>query len=363
MRYKKILLLSNHFITLYSFRKELIQRLVDDGHKVYISMPADVQNKFFEDIGCIIIETPLERRGTNLVKDLQLVGCYKRIMKHVQPDIIFSYTVKPNVYGSMASNALHFKQVCNITGTGATFLKESVLSKIVRMLYRVSLKKCYKVFFQNTGDRDYFIKYGMVNGNYEMLPGSGVNLEQHAITELPHDDIVNFIFIGRVMGVKGIDQYLDCAKEIKTKHPNTHFYVAGWNEEEKYKQLVDEYCKAEYVEYIGFKKDIDSWIRRCHCTVLPSLGGEGIPNVLLESAAVGRACIASNINGSRDAIDDGVTGYLFETGNSQSLVEKVEQFLGLSFEEKKAMGLAGHEKIAKEFNRERVIEKYLNELI
>lgn len=363
MELKKILFLSNHFITLYSFRKELIQRLVDEGHEVYISMPADAQNKFFEDMGCAIIETPMDRRGTNPVKDMQLVSTYKKIMKQVRPDIIFSYTVKPNVYGSMASNALHYKQVCNITGTGATFLKESVLSKIVRMLYRVSLKKAYKVFFQNTGDRDYFVEHGMVKDNYEMLPGSGVNLGQHALTEMPEDKIVNFIFIGRVMGVKGIDQYLDCAKEIKTGYPNTRFYIAGWNEEEKYKQLVEEYSKAGWVEYIGFQKDIDSWIRRCHCTVLPSLGGEGIPNVLLESAAVGRACIASNINGSRDVVDDGMTGYLFETGSSQSLIEKVEQFLGLSFEEKKAMGLAGHEKVAKEFNRELVIEKYLNELI
>ena len=362
MEPKKILFLSNHFITLYSFRRELIQQLVDEGHKVYISMPADEQNKFFEDMGCAIIETPMERRGTNPVKDLQLVGSYKRIMKQVQPDIIFSYTVKPNVYGSMASNALHYKQVCNITGTGATFLKESVLSKIVRILYRVSLKKVYKVFFQNTGDRDYFIKHGMVKDNYEILPGSGVNLEQHALTEMPEDKIVNFIFIGRVMGVKGIAQYLDCAKEIKTKHSNTRFYIAGWNEEDKYKARVEEYSKAGWVEYIGFQKDIDSWIRRCHCTVLPSLGGEGIPNVLLESAAVGRACIASTINGSRDVIDEGVTGYLFETGNSQSLIEKVELFLSLSYDQKKTMGLAGHEKVAREFNRELVIIRYIEEV-
>lgn len=358
MEPKKILFLSNHFITLYSFRKELIQLLVDEGHKVYIAMPADDQNKFFAGMGCVILETPVERRGTNPVKDLQLVGRYKRIMKQVQPHIIFSYTVKPNVYGSMASNALHYKQVCNITGTGATFLKESVLSKVVRTLYRISLKRCYKIFFQNTGDKDYFEKHNLVKDNYEMLPGSGVNLQQHAFTEMPSDEIINFIFIGRVMGVKGIDQYLNCAKEIKIKYPNTRFYIAGWNEEEKYQKLVDEYSKAGWVNYIGFQKDIDSWIKKCHCTILPSLGGEGVPNVLLESAAVGRVCIASSINGSKEVVDDGVTGYLFETGNSQSLIDKVEQFLALSYDQKRAMGLAGRTKVEREFDRNIVISRY-----
>lgn len=359
---KKILFLSNHFITLYSFRRELIQKLVEEGHKVFLSMPADEQNKYFEDMGCTIIDTEMERRGTNPVKDLKLVAEYKKIIKHVQPDIIFSYTVKPNIYGSMASNALHYKQVCNITGTGATFLKESALSKIVRLLYRVSVKKAYKVFFQNTGDKDYFVSHKMVRDNYEMLPGSGVNLDQHAFTEMPNDETVNFIFIGRVMGVKGIDQYLGCAKAVKERHPNTNFYIAGWNEEEKYRRLVDEYSKAGWVEYIGFKENINEWIRKCHCTILPSLGGEGIPNVLLETAAVGRVCIASTINGSKDVINDGVTGYLFETGNSQSLTDMVEKFLTLSFEEKKAMGLAGHEKVKKEFNRQIVIDKYSKEV-
>lgn len=359
---KKILILSNHFITIYAFRKEVIQRMVDEGNEVFISTPADDQNKYFEEMGCKIIKTSMERRGTNPIKDLKLVGEYKKIMKQVEPDIIFSYTVKPNVYGSMASNSLKLKQVCNITGTGATFLNESILSKIVRILYKASVKKCYKVLFQNAGDMQYFKQHKMVGKNIDLIPGSGVNLDQYAFTEMSSDETVNFIFIGRVMAVKGVDQYLDCAKTIHARHPNTCFFIAGWNEEEEYKKIVAEYEKAGYVNYIGFQKDIDSWIRKCHCTILPSLGGEGVPNVLLESAAIGRVCIASAINGSKDVVDDGVNGYLYETGNSRSLIEKVEQFLGLSFEEKKAMGIAGHDKVAREFNRQIVIEKYMKEV-
>ena len=359
---KKILILSNHFITIFAFRKEVIQRMIEAGNEVYISTPADEQNKYFEDMGCLIIETSMNRRGTNPFKDIQLICKYKKIMKQVNPEIIFSYTVKPNIYGSIASNSLKFKQVCNITGTGSTFLKESVLSKIVRMLYKVSVKRCYKVFFQNKGDKQYFVEHKMVGKNIELIPGSGVNLVEHEFTEMPSDGVVNFIFIGRVMEVKGVDQYLDCAKEIHENYPNTCFYIAGWNEEEKYKKLVEEYQNKGCVNYIGFQKDIDSGIRKCHCTILPSLGGEGVPNVLLESAATGRACIASAINGSKDVIDDGVTGYLYEVGNSQSLIEKVEEFLKLSFEEKRAMGIAGHNKMTREFNREIVISKYMDEV-
>lgn len=359
---KKILILSNHFITIYAFRKEVVQRMLDDGNKVYICTPADEQNKYFEDMGCKIIEISMERRGTNPLKDMRLVASYKKIMKQINPDIIFSYTIKPNIYGTLASNSLGLKQICNITGTGATFLKNGILSRIARMLYKASVKKCYKVFFQNTGDMEYFKQHKMVGKNIDLIPGSGVNIIQHAFTEMLTDEVVNFIFIGRVMAVKGVDQYLDCAKAIREKYPNTCFYIAGWNEEEKYKKLVEDYQSKGYVKYIGFQKDIDSWIHKCHCTILPSLGGEGVPNVLLESAAIGRPCIASDINGSKDVVDDGVTGYLYETGNSKSLINKVEKFLALPFEQKKTMGIAGHEKVASQFNRDIVIDKYMDEV-
>lgn len=359
---KKILILSNHFITIYAFRKEIIQRLITSGNEVYISTPTDEQNKFFTNMGCKIIETTIERRGINPLKDIKLIIEYKRIMKQINPDIIFSYTVKPNIYGTIASNSLNLKQICNITGTGATFLNENILNKIVKVLYKASVRKCYKVFFQNSGDMEYFKKYKMVGKNIELIPGSGVNISQHSFTEMPIDKIVNFIFIGRIMTVKGIEQYLDCAKVIHKKYPNTCFYIAGWNEEEKYKKIITDYEKAGVIKFIGFQKDIDFWIRKCHCTILPSLGGEGVPNVLLESAAIGRVCIASAINGSRDVIENNITGYLYKTGNTVELIEKVEKFLTLSFEEKKAMGIAGHNKVIREFNREIIIEKYMKEV-
>jgi glycosyltransferase involved in cell wall biosynthesis len=359
---KRILILSNHFITLYNFRKELIKKLVDEGNVVFISIPKADENIFFSNMGCKIIETPVDRRGVNPIRDFGLILNYIKMMKELKPDIIFSYTIKPNIYGCIASNFTKNKQVSNITGTGATFLKKNTVSTVAKALYKLSIKKSYKVFFQNSGDKDFFVENDMVRNNYAMLPGSGVNLEQYEVCGLASDNETNFIFIGRVMELKGIEQYLECAKVIKEKHLNTNFYIAGFIEEDNYKEIIEEYHAKGIINYIGFQKDIKSWIQKCHCTILPSHGGEGVPNVLLESAAMGRICVASRINGSKDVIDDGVTGYLFEPGNAQNLIDKVGKFLDLNFEAKKKMGLTGRKKVEREFDRQIVIKTYLKEV-
>ena len=346
---KTVLFLSNHFITLYFFRRELIERLVSRGHRVVLSMPDDERISYFSDLGCEIVVTPMSRRGLNPVEDLKLLRQYRSILRRVKPDVIFSYTSKPDIYGSLASNALGYRQVCNITGLGSSLVYDNLLAKTVRALYRVSIRKCYKVFFQNSGNKDYFVRYHIVKDNWDLLPGSGVNLEQHALTPMPDDGEIRFLYSGRIMAVKGIDNLLDCAKAVREKHPETRFYLAGFIEQEKLRAPIEAAQKAGYVEYLGFQKDIDSWIRRCHCTILPSLGGEGVPNAVLESAATGRACIVSDIDGSRDAVDDGVTGYLFRPGDSADLIDKVERFLALSKAEREQMGLAGHEKAAREY--------------
>lgn len=359
---KRILILSNHFITLYNFRKELIQKLNDEEYEVYISMPKSDDNKFFKDMGSKIIETSVDRRGINPLRDIGLIMTYIKIMKEVNPDIILSYTIKPNIYGSIASNITKKKQINNITGTGGTFLKRNFVSEVAKILYKISIKNSYKVYFQNTGDKDLFVKNNMVKDNYKMLPGSGVNLEQFQVSNFPSDKETNFIYMGRVMELKGIDQYLETAKKIKEEYINTNFYIAGFIEEEKYKPVIDEYDSKKIIKYIGFQKDIKPWIEQCHCTILPSHGGEGVPNVLLESAAMGRVCIASAINGSKDVIDDGVTGYLFATGSSEDLTGKVKKFLDLSLEDKVRMGLAGRSKVEREFDRQIVVENYLDEV-
>ncbi|ACV64772.1 glycosyl transferase group 1 [Desulfofarcimen acetoxidans DSM 771] len=359
---KRILILSNHFITLYNFRKELIVYLVKCGHEVIISLPKAKENIFFSDLGCKVIETHVDRRGINPIIDLRLIINYIKIMQKTKPDIIFSYTIKPNIYGAIASNITKNAQICNITGTGSTFMRNNAVSLIAKVMYKISVKKSYKIFFQNIGDRDLFIKNGMVGDNFCMIPGSGVNLNQYKLCDLPLGDEINFVFIGRIMKLKGIDLYLKCAKVIKERYPRTNFYIAGFVEEDKYKEVINYYHAKGVINYIGFEKNIKSLIQKCHCTILPSYGGEGVPNVLLETAAIGRICIASAVNGSKDVVEDGVTGYLFESGNIKELINKVMNFLELDYETKKKMGMAGREKVEREFDRQIVVKAYMAEV-
>jgi len=367
---ERILFLATHFISLYATRRELIEELADRGYDIYISIPESEDNKFFENLGCKIVPTKVERRGTNPFKDVFVMRKYRRIIRKLKPDIILSYEIKPNIYGAMGNKFLKspktghkYRQICNITGTGATFLQEDFINKLCKFLYRISIgRSAYLIYFQNAQDRDFFVENKMVGGNIELLPGSGVNLQLFTPKPMPKDDTVNFIFIARVMRLKGIDEYLYAAEQIKKEYPNTNFYIAGFNEEEEYIRIIEDYEERGIVNYLGFRSDITECIEMCHCTVLPSHGGEGVPNVLLESSAMGRACIGSKIPGTLDVIDDGKTGFLFEAKDKDDLVTAIKKFLALSYEEKVQMGKAGRERMEQHFDRNIVINKYLNEI-
>lgn len=358
----KILFLANDYSTLYQFRRELIAELLMRGDEVYLSLPSHNDIDFFINQGCKFISTPLDRRGFNPISDLNLLRTYKRIIKDIKPDIIFSYTIKPNIYGALANRGNGIRQICNITGTGATFLKPSLLSFICKNLYKTSLRQVYKVFFQNLKDKDFFINNKMIGSNYEVIPGSGCNLDSHPFLPMPSGKELYFIFIGRVMELKGIDEYLKCAEFISEKYPHTNFLIAGWNEQEYYMKKVEKAEKLGYVRYLGYRKDLQEIIKQCHCTILCSRGGEGMPNVLLESAAMGRICITTDTNGAEEVVDDGITGYIYPRGDAKALIEKVINVINLTEEQKAEMGKAGRKKIEREFDRNIVINKYLNEI-
>lgn len=358
---KRVLILSNHFITIYRFRKELINRLIENKYDVYLSLPASAENKYFNDLGCNIVETEVNRRGMNPLQDIKLIIKYVKIIREINPDIIFSYTIKPNIYGSLAANMLKKRQIANITGTGGTFLKSSIVSQFVKLLYKCSIKKTYKVMFQNTGDMNFFVRNKLVKNNYELLPGSGVNLEEFRVVEYPKGEIIKFIFIGRVMRIKGIDEFIKMSKSIKGRYPNTEFYIAGFIEENNYKKLILECAEEGIINFLGYQNNIKSRIEEAHCIILPSHGGEGVPNVILEAAAIGRPAIVSSICGSTDVVVNGENGYLFEAENSQELIDRVIQFLELSYEEKKQMGIKGRIIVEEKFDRNIIIDKYLYE--
>ncbi|MBQ3223093.1 MAG: glycosyltransferase family 4 protein [Clostridia bacterium] len=360
---KKVLFLANHYLTLYSFRRELIEKLCREGCEVVLSIPADPENEYFRKLGCRIVETEVARRSLNPVKDIRLTLEYIRLLRREKPDVIFSYTIKPNAYGSIASRITGDRQICNITGTGETLRHSAFVRNVVHALYKVSIRHCEKVFFQNTSDRAYFIEHGLVREERtQMLPGSGVNLANFTPAPMPDDGETRFIYIGRVMGLKGIDQFIQAARIVREQRPDAKFFIAGFAEEGRYKELVEKSHAEGLIEYLGFRKDIGEWIKKCHCTILPSHGGEGVPNVLLESAATGRACIASRIPGSIDVVDEGKTGYLFTAGNAEELADRIFRFMSLSCEQKAQMGLAGREKVERCFNRDIVIRAYMDEL-
>ncbi|WP_341961932.1 glycosyltransferase family 4 protein [Planococcus maritimus] len=361
---KKVLLLGNHGFVIYNFRKELIQRLLKDGYDVYISLPYDEKVDVMVSWGCKFIETKVDRRGTNPATDLKLVGHYLKVLKKIKPDVVLTYTIKPNLYGGIACRILDIPCINNITGLGSGFSGNPALKFLLTSLYKVGLKKSRCVFFQNTEDMNVLINNKIIKGPYELIPGSGVNLNEFEFMEFPPEDKLNFIFIGRIMKDKGIDQYLEAAKEVKRKYPKVNFNVIGFIEKSQshYIDLIKQYDNEGYINYLGYQSDVRPFIQEASCLIQPSHGGEGLSNVLLETAATGRALIASDIAGCKETVDEGVNGYTFEKKNSESLIGKVEKFIKISYFDKSEMGKKSRSKIENEFNRELVITAYLHKI-
>ena len=356
----RVLILANNDVGLYKFRKELLEELLKE-HEVYISLPDGEFVKEMEAMGCHFVDTKISRHGKNPFADLKLLAFYKKTIKKIKPSIVFTYTIKPNIYGGMACKACKVPYVANITGLGTAVENPGLMQLVTVNLYRYGLRKAQKVFFQNTENRDFMVNKGVVKGAYDVLPGSGVNLKNYTVSEYPNGDTVDFVFVSRIMKEKGIDQYLDAAKEIRKRHPETRFHICGFCEQ-AYEQELQELNEDGTIIYHGLVKDMAAIYRQMSCTIHPTYYPEGLSNVLLESASSGRPIITTNRSGCREVVDDGVNGYVVEEKNSQDLIEKIEMFLGKSVAERKAMGLAGRRKVEKEFNRQIVIDKYLGEI-
>lgn len=357
----KVMILSNNDIGLYKFRKELLEELVKEN-EVYICLPMGEFIPTLEALGCKFIACELlDRHGTNPVKELKLISWYKKILKEFKPDIVFTYTIKPNVYGGMACAALGIPYVENITGLGTAVENPGPMQFVTVNLYKYGLRKAQKVFFQNTENRDFMLKKGAIKGAYDMLPGSGVNLNNYTVSEYPKGDTVDFVFVSRIMKEKGIDQYLDAAKEIRNRHPEARFHICGFCEQE-YEEELQKLNENGTIIYHGLVKDMTAIYKQMGCTVHPTYYPEGLSNVLLESAASGRPVITTNRSGCREVVENGINGYVVEEKNAQDLIEKIELFLSKSYDERKEMGLAGRAKVENEFSRQIVIDKYLSVL-
>lgn len=359
----KILIICNYSSGLYTFRGMLIQELIKKGHTVNAIIPEteeEHEKKAENDLKrlqCGLKRIPMERRGMNPLHDIKLMLEYKKTIKKFKPDMVLTYTIKPNIYGGLACRNLKVPYVVNITGLGTAFQKDGMLKKLVVTMYKTALKKAKVVFFENIENRDIFIQEGILSvEKTHVLAGAGVDLERFQYTEYPQDEEkTRFLFIGRVMQEKGIDELFEAMQRLnKNGYPCFLDVLGGF--EENYSEQIKKYENEGWLNYQGYQNDVRPFIAKSHCFVLPSWH-EGMANTNLECAAMGRPVITSKIYGCMEAVEDGVNGYLCEKQNVDSLYEKMKQMCTLSYEEKKAMGVAGRERMEKIFDKKKVVEE------
>lgn len=357
---EKVLILVNHDVVIYNFRLELVERLLNENYEVYISSPYGERIDDLISLGCKYVKAEFNRHGLNIFQEWKLLRYYKKIIKDIRPNVILTYTIKPNIYGALAAKSLGIPVIANITGLGGAVENGGLMQKISINLYKYAFKNIKKVFFQNAENQQFFIDNNIALKKQELIPGSGVNLERFSLMDYPKDNTVEFVFISRIMKEKGIDEYLNAAKYITSKHQNTRFHILGFSEE-NYEEELKHLQEKEIIKYHGMQRDIRKFLKQFHCTIHPSYH-EGMSNVLLESAASGRPIITTNQSGCKEIVDDKISGYLVNKKDNNDLIEKIEMFLSLSYEEKKDMGLAGRRKVEKEFDREFVVDAYMNEI-
>lgn len=356
MKKKKILVLTNHSYMLYQFRRDLIQKLLE-ACDVTVGVPFGEHIDDFQKMGCKMIDTPIDRRGINPVTDLKLYQQYKAIIKSEQPDKVITYSIKPNVYGGFACRLAKIPYYVNVQGLGTAFQKK-ILSKVVTVMYKTALKKAKTVFFENTTNaREFIERKILTKDKITVLNGAGVNLDYFPYCEYPSEDEgIRFLYLGRIMKEKGMDEFFQAAVNVKKKYGNkAKFDLVGFFEDE-YKEQVEKLVRDGIVTFHGFQTDPRPYYAMSHCVVLPSYH-EGMSNVLLEAAATGRALITSDIPGCREAIDGERNGFLCESKNAIQLEEKMKKFLDISTDERKKMGMSGRKYMEIKFDKKKVVKK------
>lgn len=356
----KILILANSASGLYDFRNELIRELLKE-HEVYISLPDEEKAPELAREGSQVLHTSIDRRGINPVRDIRLFCDYFRIMRKIKPDIVLTYTVKPNIYGNLCCRLQKIPYLANITGLGSAFENDGLVRKIVVFLYKIALKNAKCVFFQNEANKEIFAKFHIHGKKARLLPGSGVNLDRHSFKEYPskEGDMI-FLYVGRIMKEKGIDELLYAASKIHEEYPEAVFRLVG-NYEEDYKAVIEQLEKKKVIEHISYQKDIVPYYQEASAILMPSYH-EGMSNVILEASASGRPVLASQIPGCQEGFEDDVTGLGFEPGDGEAFLKVLRKFIGLPYEKRVQMGKNARTKMEKEFDRRKVVQIYMEEI-
>ena len=372
--HKTIAIVINTSWNIFNFRLGLLKALQEEGYKIVVIAPRDDYSQKLEDLGFEYHNIDINNKGTNPLEDAKLVYAFYKLYKKIAPDVLLQYTIKPNIYGSMAAGMLGIPVISNISGLGTVFLNDSLSSKIARFLYKIALKVPKKVFYQNAHDRALFIDSNLVKEEKtDLLPGSGIDTEKFKPLDIIVKDStkpLQFLFIARLVRDKGLVEFVHAAKQISVQRSGfsvqeeqeVEFCILGayypGNPTAISEGEMKEWEEEGSVKYLGVSDDVKSLIAEADCIVLPSYR-EGLSRVLLEAASMAKPIITTNVPGCREVVDDGVNGYLCDVKDAGSLAEQMEKMILLSENARIQMGEKGREKVIKEFDEKIVIEKYL----
>ncbi len=358
---KTILVLANFDVGLYRFRRELLSRLLSGGHRVVIALPEGKLVEPLVQMGCEFIHTPVDRRGLNPLTDLKLFLSYRRLLKRVQPGLVITYTIKPNIYGGFACRLAKVPYAVNITGLGTAFQSSGLLRRLVTLLYRIALKRAKVVFFENAGNLQTLLDLHICTPDQaKLLGGAGVNLEHFRPMPYPEDTPVRFLFIGRIMAEKGINELFAAMERLRAEGETCVLDVLG-DYEEDYADQIQAAADAGWLCYHGYQEDVRPFIARAYCFVLPSWH-EGMANTNLECAAIGRPVITSRIHGCMEAVVEGKSGLLCQPKNADSLYAAMKAFLAMPRSRQEAMGLSARHHAETHFDKTIVVEETIKEL-
>lgn len=362
----KVVIALNSAWNLVNFRAGLIKALVSAGYDVVAVAPPDKYSDNLKELGCRYVPIALDSKGINPFVDFKLLVRFFLILQRERADVYLGYTVKPNVFGSIAAHALGVPVVNNVAGLGSVFIKDGWLVRLVRQLYKLAFSRSTKVFFQNDDDLRMFVDAGLVSiGQADRIPGSGVDLVRFSdVRQVPIDGsgCIRFLLIARMLRDKGVFEYVEAARLLKMRYGNVEFGLLGFVDVDNPTAIsrvkVDEWVAEGVVTYLGVSDDVASEIAKVDCVVLPSYR-EGVPRTLLEAAAMGRPIVTTDAVGCRDVVDHGVNGFLCKVKDAADLAEKMEKIILLSPFERREMGLSGRRKVELEFDERLVVEKYL----
>lgn len=363
---KKVVIALNTAWNLVNFRAGLIRALIAQGYEVVAIAPHDAYAARLAALGCRFVALPMDNKGTHPGRDLLLLLRFIRVLRKERPDVFLGYTVKPNVYGSLAAHLLGIPVINNIAGLGAAFIRDNWLTKVVRGLYKVALSRSCHVFFQNDEDRQMFIEMGLVAAaRTSRLPGSGIDLTAFSYATPPASTGRNFCFllVARLLWDKGVGEYVAAARLVRAIYPHTTFQLLGFLDVQNPTAVSSAQMSAweqeGIVQYLGVADDVRPHLIAADCVVLPSYR-EGVPRSLLEAAAIGRPIVTTDAVGCRDAIADQISGLLCRVRDAHDLAEKLLAMLRLPEVQRLQMGQAGRQKMTLEFDEQIVIHHYLS---